>query len=235
MSILSLRDLHVAHEGVAAVSNVSIELRQGEIVALVGANGAGKSSVLRAIVGLATKRGLVFLNGCDITGWPTERIVASGVSLVSESLELFPGMSCLDNLRVALFASNAEREFDERAAAVFQLFPRLSERLMQRAGTLSGGEQKMLAIARAMMQRPEVLLLDEPSSGLSPALTSEVFEAITRIRDAGRAVLIVEQRARLALETADRAYVMVVGQVVMDGAAGQLLRDPMIQRTYFGV
>lgn len=233
--MLSVSDLRVSYGGIEAVKSATFEVQRAEIVTIIGANGAGKSSILRAIMGLAAKRGLVALDQTDISRWPTERVVAAGVSFVGDGRQLFHGMSCRDNLRAALFAQRAEHEFAARASVVFDLFPKLRDRLAQRAGTLSGGEQQMLAIGRALMQKPALLLLDEPSQGLSPALTDEVFAAIRRIRDMGRAVLLVEQRAERALDVADRAYVLVIGRITIQGSGRQLLQDLSVQKEYFGL
>ncbi len=235
-TLLSLRDLTVAHGGVVALHAVSLTVAAGEIVALVGANGAGKSSLLRAVAGLTPcSAGSISFKGGDLASADTVERVRLGVSLVPEDRALFSGMTCGENLRLGLYARRSWDLFEKRAEAVFHLFPRLRERLSQKAGTLSGGEQQMLAIGRALMQEPELLLLDEPSLGLSPALTGAVFEKIAEIRRSGVTILLVEQKARLAMDLADRAYVLSVGKVVREGRADDLKSDEALGRLYFGV
>jgi branched-chain amino acid transport system ATP-binding protein len=234
--LLSLRDLTVAHGGVVAVNSVSLDVTAGEIVALVGANGAGKSSLLRAVAGLIpSTAGSISFKGEDLAATDTVARVRLGMSLVPEDRALFPEMTCGENLRLGLYARRSWDLFDKRAETVFLLFPRLRERLGQKAGTLSGGEQQMLAIGRALMQEPELLLLDEPSLGLSPGLTRAVFEKIAEIRRSGVTILLVEQKARLAMDLADRAYVLSVGKVVREGRAADLKSDETLGRLYFGV
>ena len=233
--MLVVRDLTAGYGGVIAVEDVSINVDQGEIVALIGANGAGKTTLLFAIAGLIAKRsGSVVFNGTDITTASTESIVRRGISLVPETRELFARMSVEENLRAGCLAGRAKGTLAQRFSDVYALFPKLRERLRQRAGTLSGGEQQMLAIGRALMQHSDLLILDEPSLGLSPGLTADVFAKVRDIRATGRTVLLVEQKGRAALEIADRAYVMSVGRVVRSGAASELRRDEAVQRAYFG-
>ena len=234
--MLSLRNLTVAHGGVIAVHSLSLSVAPGEIVALVGANGAGKSSTLRSVAGLIpASAGSVLFKGEDLASADAVARVRLGISLVPEDRALFPGMTCGENLRLGLYARRSWDLFEKRAETVFHLFPRLRERLRQRAGTLSGGEQQMLAIGRALMQEPELLLLDEPSLGLSPALTRAVFEKISEIRRSGVTILLVEQKARMAMDLADRAYVLSVGKIVREGLAADLKVDEALGRLYFGV
>ena len=233
--MLEILDLSVSYGGVAALRGVTISVQPGEIVTLIGANGAGKTSLLRAIMGLAPKSGgRVTVGGKDVTQISTERLVRYGISLVPETRELFPRMTCRDNLRMGLFCEPTDNAWPERLEEVFDLFPKLREKLRQAAGTLSGGEQQMLAISRALMQAPKILLLDEPSLGLSPKLTEELFQRIMSIRDDGKAILLVEQRARMALSIADRGYLLRVGQVVRQGTCEELRDDELVRRAYFG-
>lgn len=233
--MLSVNDLSVYYGGVRALDNVSIEIRSGEIVAIIGSNGAGKSTFLNALMGLIHKSGgTVTFHGEMISDLRTEEIVARRISLVPETRELFPRMTCKDNLRMGVFLCHDKRLFEERLESVYGLFPRLKERHRQLAGTLSGGEQQMLAIGRAIMQDPRLLLLDEPSLGLSPNITSELFQRITEIRDTGRAVLLVEQKAHIALEVADRGYLLTVGRVTRSGTSVALRDDELVRKVYFG-
>jgi branched-chain amino acid transport system ATP-binding protein len=233
--MLEIRDLSVHYDGVAAVERASLDVRQGEIVAVLGVNGAGKTTLLRALMNLVPRSGgTIVLGGTDVSALSTEDLVERGLSLVTEGRELFPAMTCRDNLRCALLLRRDRVAFEEQAEPVFALFPRLRERLHQRAGTLSGGEQQMLAIGRALMQNPSVLLLDEPSFGLSPALTEDLFETILSIRASGRTVLLVEQKARMALEISDRAYVLTVGRITRGGPVAELREDEMVRKLYLG-
>ena len=233
--MLSVRDVSVRFDGVTALMGITLDVQEGEIVAIVGANGAGKSTLLRAVVGLARcSSGSISFNGESLKGLSTEEIVRRGISLVPETRELFPQMSCRDNLRTGLLTNRRDTRYEELSAGVYRLFPRLKEREHQRAGTLSGGEQQMLAIGRALMQEPRLLLLDEPSLGLSPGLTSHLLERIREIRSRGRTVVLVEQKARLALEMADRAHVLTVGRITHAGLASELRHDETVRRLYFG-
>jgi len=233
--MLTVNDLSVRYDGVTALDGVSLAVRRGEIVTVIGANGAGKSTLLRTVVGLEKRHsGAILHEDRPIHDLPTETIVGRGISLVPESRELFPSMSCRDNLRAALFLHRGTESFDELVEPVFELFPRLRERLNQRAGTLSGGEQQMLAIGRALMQNPSLLLLDEPSLGLSPNLVRTVFETIGRIQESRRTVVLVEQKGQLALDVADRAYVLTLGRITHEGGAAELRADADVQKLYFG-
>ena len=232
---LELRDLRVAYGGIAAVKGVSLAVRRGEIVALIGANGAGKTSVLKALVGLVPAAGgSVRLFGRDVSGMPTHRRIALGVTLVPEGRAIFGGMSVRENLELGAFLKREKKALEERVERVIRLFPRLGERLGQAGGTLSGGEQQMLAIGRALMGEPKLLLLDEPSLGLAPKLVAQIFESITAIAKTGLTILLVEQNTRLALETAHQAHVLATGEVALSGPSAELKADPRIRAAYFG-
>ncbi|MFZ5895901.1 MAG: ABC transporter ATP-binding protein [Myxococcota bacterium] len=232
---LELVDLHVAYGGIAAVKGISLEVNKGEIVALIGANGAGKTSTLKSIVGLVpAQSGSVRLFGKDLRNVPTHRIAAQGVSLVPEGRAVFGSMSVRENLELGSFLKRDRIQQAERLERCIKLFPRLGERLQQEAGTLSGGEQQMLAIARALMADPKLILLDEPSLGLAPKLVAQIFESIVAIAQSGITILLVEQNTRLSLETAERAYVLVTGNVVLSGLARELREDERIRAAYLG-
>ena len=232
---LEVTDLHVAYGRIEAVRGVSLKVGEGRIVTLIGPNGAGKSTILSALCGLKQPdRGTVRLHGADITGWPSHRLVAEGLSLVPEGRAILGRMTVRENLVLA-----GERKWKpgELAAAIEEQvrnFPILGERLGQLAGALSGGQQQMLAFARALLARPRVLLLDEPSMGLSPILVSQVFETIRRIHERGTTILLVEQNARLSLAVADDAYVLERGTVVLEGKAAHLADDARIRAAYLG-
>ncbi|MGU3496169.1 ABC transporter ATP-binding protein [Xanthobacteraceae bacterium A53D] len=234
--MLEANDITVTYNGLIAVSGVSIEVKAGEIVCVAGANGAGKSSLLKAISGRERpKSGTVRFEGQDLAGVPAHVITARGIAYVPENRRLFPRLSVRDNLRLGsyLYRSKADREMPlER---VFELFPRLQERLEQRANTLSGGEQQMLAIGRALMTRPRLLMLDEPSQGIMPKLVDEIFRAVTIIRASGTTILIVEQRLTECLEISDRAYVLQTGRVTMSGPAADIRANPDVRRAYLGL
>jgi branched-chain amino acid transport system ATP-binding protein len=232
---LELSNLRVSYGGIAAVKGVSLHVGRGEIVALIGANGAGKTSVLKAIVGLVPLAGgSVRLFGRDLLGVPTHRRVALGATLVPEGRAIFAGLSVLENLELGAYLKREKKGREERLARVVQLFPRLGERLTQSAGTLSGGEQQMLAIGRALMGEPKVLLLDEPSLGLAPKLVAQIFDAVRAIAKSGITILLVEQNTRLALETAARAHVLSTGEVVLAGPSAELKADERVRAAYFG-
>lgn len=232
--VLEVDGLRVSYGGIAAVKGISLTVDRGEIVTLIGANGAGKTSTLKAIVGLVPSTGTVRLFGEEVRGLPTHRIVERGVALVPEGRAVFGTMSVRENLVLGGFTVRREHKQQERLDRVVQLFPRLGERLSQDAGTLSGGEQQMLAIGRALMSDPKLILLDEPSLGLAPKLVAQIFESIVAIAKTGITILLVEQNTRLALETAQRAYVLVTGEVALSGAAAELRADPRVRAAYFG-
>jgi branched-chain amino acid transport system ATP-binding protein len=232
---LDVADLHVLYGGIAAVKGVSFSVERGEIVALIGANGAGKTSVLKALVGLVpAARGRVRLFGRDATTIPTHRRTALGATLVPEGRAIFAGMSVRENLELGAFLKREPAALGQRLERVLALFPRLGERLAQAGGTLSGGEQQMLAIGRALMGEPRLLLLDEPSLGLAPKLVAQIFASIVEIAKTGLTILLVEQNTRLALETAHRAHVLVTGEIVLSGRCSELRNDPRVKAAYLG-
>jgi branched-chain amino acid transport system ATP-binding protein len=234
--VLVARDLTTAYRGLVAISEVSIEVHASEIVCVAGANGAGKSTLLKTVAGMERPRsGSVTFNDKRIDGLAPHLITACGVALVPENRRLFPKLSVRDNLRLGSYLFRGRADRDAPLDFVNKLFPRLSERLDQRAETLSGGEQQMLAIGRALMTRPRLLMLDEPSQGIMPKLVDEIFAAIIEIRRSGATVLIVEQRLTECLEIADRAYVLQTGRVIMSGTAGEIKQDARVRQAYLGL
>jgi branched-chain amino acid transport system ATP-binding protein len=232
---LRVKDLRVSYGGIAAVKGISLNVDKGEIVTLIGANGAGKTSTLKAIVGLVPARsGEVALFGEPIRGLATPRIAAKGVALVPEGRAIFGNLTVAENLELGAFLKREPAGLAARLERVLRLFPRLSERMAQEAGTLSGGEQQMLAIGRALMSDPKLLLLDEPSLGLAPKLVEQIFEAIVEVARGGLTILLVEQNTRLALETASRAYVLVTGELALSGGCPELRADPRVKGAYLG-
>jgi branched-chain amino acid transport system ATP-binding protein len=231
---LEVIDLAVSYGGIRAVKGISLRVEPGQIVALIGANGAGKTSTLKAIVGLVPAQGRVRVFGRDVLGHPTHHIVARGVTLVPEGRAIFAGMTVRENLELGSILKRDRAGIRQRLDRVLALFPRLGERLEQAGGTLSGGEQQMLAIGRALMGDPRVLLLDEPSLGLAPKLVRQIFDGISEIAKGGLTILLVEQNTRLALETAHRAHVLVTGEVVLDGESRELAQDPRVKAAYLG-
>jgi branched-chain amino acid transport system ATP-binding protein len=231
-----VRDVTTAYQGLVAISQVSLEVEKGEIVCVAGANGAGKSTLLKSIAGAERPRaGTVTFDGARIDGLAQHLITARGIAYVPENRRLFPRLSVLDTLLPGSYLYRADANREGPLDLVFQLFPRLGERLEQRAETLSGGEQQMLAIGRALMTRPRLLMLDEPSQGIMPKLVDEIFAAVKRIRDAGMTVLIVEQRMAECLEIADRAYILQTGRVLMQGAASEIKTNPDVRKAYLGL
>src|ERR1700720_2982836 len=234
--MLSVHEVTTAYQGLVAISAVSIEVAQGEIVCVAGANGAGKSTLLKTIAGAERPRsGTVSFDGTRINGMAQHLITARGIAYVPENRRLFPRLSVHDNLRLGSYLYRGAADRDAPLALVFKLFPRLSERLDQLAGTLSGGEQQMLAIGRALMTRPRLLMLDEPSQGIMPKLVDEIFAAIDAIRRAGTTILIVEQRLTECLEIANRAYVLQTGRVVLSGTAADILNNSAVRAAYLGL
>src|ERR1700687_935563 len=234
--MLSVHEITTAYQGLVAISAVSIEVAKGEIVLVAGANGAGKSTLIKYIAGAERLRsGTVTFDGTRIDGKPQHVVTAGGIAYVPENRRLFPRLSVRDNLRLGSYLYRGEADRDQPLALGFGLVPRVSERLEQRAETLSGGEQQMLAIGRALMTRPRLLMLDEPSQGIMPKLVGEMFAAVKRIRDAGMTVLIVEQRMSECLEIAARAYIPQTGRVLMQGAASDIMGNPDVRKAYLGL
>jgi branched-chain amino acid transport system ATP-binding protein len=234
-SALELESLSVSYGGIHAVKGLSLRIEPGQIVALIGANGAGKTSTLKGIVGLLpSAQGRVKIFGRDVLGTPTHEIVAHGVTLVPEGRAIFAGLSVRENLELGSILKRERRGIDARLERVLTLFPRLGERMTQAGGTLSGGELQMLAIGRALMSEPRLLLLDEPSLGLAPKLVRQIFDGIIEIAKSGLTILLVEQNTRLALETAHAAYVLVTGQIAFSGPSAVLRQDPRVRAAYLG-
>ena len=232
--MLEVRDLEVAYGGIRAVKGIALEVRERELVTLIGANGAGKTTTLKALAGLLTPaRGRVQYNGRDITGRRAHELVKLGLALVPEGRGVFARLTVDENLAMGAYIrrdAGVSADFDR----VYALFPRLAERRRQLAGTLSGGEQQMLAIGRALMSRPKLLLLDEPSMGLAPLMVQKIFETIKAVAAEGVTLLLVEQNAKLALEASNRGYVMESGTITLEGAADALLTNPEVRRAYLG-
>ncbi len=232
---LELSSVSVKYGGIAACKDVSLSVERGEIVTLIGANGAGKSSVLKSIMQLVPHAGgSVRVLGRDVKGMATHRVVELGAALVPEGRAIFGNLSVRENLLLGAFLNRSPAAIEKNLARSIQLFPRLGERIEQNAGTLSGGAQQMLAIARALMADPQLILLDEPSLGLAPKLVTQIFESIIEIANSGITILLVEQNTRLALQVAQRAYVLVTGEVVLSGACADLRTDPRIREAYLG-
>jgi branched-chain amino acid transport system ATP-binding protein len=233
---LEVRDLRVHYGKIEAIKGISFHVNQGEIVTLIGANGAGKTTTLKTISGLRNvSSGGIFFDGQDISKVPAHERVDLGISQAPEGRGIFPGMTVLENLEMGKFnRKNRKVEMDEDLAMVYELFPRLKERAFQDGGTLSGGEQQMLAIGRALMARPKVLLLDEPSMGLAPQMIANIFRIITEINKQGVTILLVEQNAQQALQRAHRAYILETGNVVKEAKASDLLNDPAVREAYLG-
>ena len=234
-TILKIEDLQVRYGGIEAVKGISFDVQQGQIVTLIGSNGAGKSSTLRTISGLVKPSGgKITFQGEDITGKDPTQIVTQGVTLVPEGRRIFPDMTVLENLKIGAYLRKDRDGIEKDVRWIYELFPRLEERHWQPAGTLSGGEQQMLAVGRALMSRPDLLMLDEPSLGLAPLLVREIFEIIKRINAEGKTVLLVEQNAFAALSVAHYAYILEVGRVVLEGPGRELLENPKVKEAYLG-
>ncbi|WP_340675320.1 ABC transporter ATP-binding protein [Paraperlucidibaca sp.] len=234
MSLLSVRDLTVHYGGIEAVRGISLDVQAGELVSLIGANGAGKTSTMGALGGLLKAGGSLTYDGVDLSRLPAHERVGRGLALVPEGRGIFAKLTVLENLQMGAYCRNDSSQIAHDLAQQLEQFPRLAERRGQLAGTLSGGEQQMLAIARALMSRPKLLLLDEPSMGLAPILVEQIFRLIERIASEGVAVLLVEQNARQALEIAQRAYVMESGVITLSGEAKALAADPRVRAAYLG-
>lgn len=235
MYALEIHDLHVSYGGIRALKGISFTVEPGKIVTIIGANGAGKSTTLRAISGLIPKQsGRIVLYGEDITHTPAHRIVAMGVAHVPEGRRVFSTLTVMENLEIATYTRKNAGEFNESLDLVFSLFPRLKERRKQLAGTLSGGEQQMLSVARALMTKGKLMLLDEPSMGLAPVLVDEIFRTIKKINEMGTTILLVEQNARMALENSHYAYVLEVGNIVLEGPSSEVKENPKVKEAYLG-
>ena len=233
--LLELKRLQVAYGGIQAVKGIDLSVAQGELVCLIGANGAGKTTTLKGITGLQpVKSGTIHYAGEDITGRPAFELVRKGLSMVPEGRGVFGALTIEENLAMGAYARTDRTGIKRDGERVFELFPRLKERRRQTAGTLSGGEQQMLAMARALMSKPKLLLLDEPSMGLAPLMVQKVFETVVTISREGVTILLIEQNAKLALEVASRGYVMESGEVTLHGPAAQLLSDPKVREAYLG-
>jgi branched-chain amino acid transport system ATP-binding protein len=233
---LEINDIHVYYGKIEAIKGITVTVNQGEIVTLIGANGAGKTTTLKTVSGLRkVSTGSIIFDGQDITSVPAHERVELGISQVPEGRGIFPGMTLMENLEIGkYFRKNRDAEMNEDLERVFHLFPRLKERVKQAGGTLSGGEQQMLAIGRALMARPKVLLLDEPSMGLAPMMIQNIFNIITEINKTGTTILLVEQNAQQALQRAHRAYILETGNVVKEAKASDLLNDPAVRAAYLG-
>jgi len=234
-ALLSIQNLHVAYGNILALQGISLDVREGEIVTLIGANGAGKSTLLRAISGLVPMReGRILFAGVDLRSVPAHQIVEMGIAHVPEGRGIFANLTVLENLKLATWSRKDRANIQKDYRRVFELFPRLAERQYQLAGTLSGGEQQMLAVARALMTRGRLMLLDEPSMGLAPVLVREIFNILGEINAAGTTILLVEQNARQALKVAHRGYVLETGRITLAGTAQELSDNPQVKAAYLG-
>jgi len=234
-ALLELDKLEVAYGGIHAVKGIDLVVRQGELVCLIGANGAGKTTTLKGITGLQpVKAGRIVYDGNDVTGKPAFQLVRKGLSMVPEGRGVFGALTIEENLAMGAYSRRDRKQIRQDVERVFGLFPRLKERARQTAGTLSGGEQQMLAMARAIMSRPKLLLLDEPSMGLAPLMVQKVFETVLAISGEGVTILLIEQNAKLALEVSNRGYVMESGTITLSGDARQLLSNPKVREAYLG-
>ncbi len=235
MAMLEIKDIEVYYGMIQAIKGISFEVKEGEVIALIGANGAGKTTILHTITGLLSpKRGSVLFEGQDITKIPAHKIVSLGMAHVPEGRRVFADLTVYENLKMGAYTRKDKAEIDETIAMVYKRFPRLEERKIQLAGTLSGGEQQMLAMGRALMSHPKIILMDEPSMGLSPILVNQIFDIIEEVSKSGTTVLLVEQNAKKALSIADRAYVLETGKIVLEGDAKALMDDDSIKKAYLG-
>jgi len=233
--ILSIENLTVAYGSIMAVDNISLEVNEGEIVTLIGANGAGKSSTLRAISGVVPYSGMIRYRQEDLRCVAAHRIVAMGIAQVPEGRGIFGNLTVMENLKLATWQRKDKREIAKDYERIFGIFPQLEKRRHQQGGTLSGGEQQMLAVARALMSRSTMMLLDEPSMGLAPVLVRDIFQVLCDINTAGTTILLVEQNAHMALSIASRAYVLETGRIILSGPGKQLLGDPRVREAYLGI
>ncbi|MCI6654133.1 MAG: ABC transporter ATP-binding protein [Clostridium sp.] len=235
MAMLEVKDLEVYYGMIQAIKGISFEVNKGEVIALIGANGAGKTTTLHTITGLLSpKKGSVIFEGKDITKIPAHKIVSMGMAHVPEGRRVFADLSVYENLKLGAYTRKDKENLNKDLENIYKRFPRLAERKNQSAGTLSGGEQQMLAMGRALMSKPSIILMDEPSMGLSPILVNEIFDIIESISKSGTTVLLVEQNAKKALSIADRAYVLETGKIVTSGKASDLLEDDSIKKAYLG-
>ena len=235
MSMLKVTDLVVSYGGIEALKGISFEVEEGQIVTLIGANGAGKSTTLRTISGLVPpKSGRIYFEGRDITDYNTQKIVETGIAMVPEGRRVFANLTVLENLRVGAYLRKDKEVIEEDINYVYDLFPRLKERSWQLAGTLSGGEQQMLAVGRAVMTRPKLIMMDEPSLGLAPLVVKDIFKIIQTLKETGMTVLLIEQNANAALHACDYAYVMETGRITTSGTGEELLASEAIQEAYLG-
>jgi branched-chain amino acid transport system ATP-binding protein len=232
--VLSVQDLSISYGSISAVKGISFEVREGEIVTLIGANGAGKSSTLRAISGVIPYKGNILYRGKALTKIPADKIVAIGFAQVPEGRGIFGNLSVLENMKLATWQRKDKAEIQSDYERVFSIFPRLKERLNQLGGTLSGGEQQMLAVSRALMSHGSLMLLDEPSMGLAPVLVRDIFKVLQEINQSGTTILLVEQNANMALRVAHRGYVLETGNITFSGTSQELLGDPRVKDAYLG-
>lgn len=235
MAMLEVNDLEVYYGVIQAIKGISFHVNEGEVIALIGANGAGKTTILHTVTGLISPhKGSILFEGTDITKVPSHKIVSMGMAHVPEGRRVFQQLSVLQNLKMGAYTRSDKQEIAETLQTVYERFPRLEERQNQMAGTLSGGEQQMLAMGRALMSHPKIILMDEPSMGLSPILVNEIFDIIRSVSESGTTVLLVEQNAKKALTIADRAYVLETGSISLEGKASDLLNDNAIKKAYLG-
>ncbi|WP_251319239.1 ABC transporter ATP-binding protein [Flintibacter muris] len=233
--MLNIENLHVAYGGIQALRGISLQVPDGKIVTLIGANGAGKSTTLRTITGLVkAQSGSIQWNGEELLGKSIDRIISSGIAMSPEGRRVFPDMSVLENLKIGAYLRRDKGEIEKDIQWVYQLFPRLEERSWQMAGTLSGGEQQMLAVGRALMSRPKLMMLDEPSLGLAPLVVQDIFSIITEINKQGVTILLIEQNANMALKIADLAYVLETGNITLSGTGAELLANEKVKEAYLG-
>ncbi len=234
MALLSVKDLNVHYGGIEALKGISFDVPEGKIVTLIGANGAGKSTTLKAISGIVKYEGSITYNGEEMHGLDAQKIVSRGIVLVPEGRRVFPNLTVLENLKIGAYMRKDKAEIDADIERVYEMFPRLKERNWQMAGTLSGGEQQMLAVGRALMAKPKLIMMDEPSLGLAPLVVADIFKCIKKINEQGTTVLLIEQNANAALKAADYAYVLETGEIKQQGTGAELLEDESIKEAYLG-
>ncbi len=233
--MLKIEDLHVFYGGIHALKGISLHVPKGKIITLIGANGAGKSTTLRTITGLVkAKKGSIKFLDKEILGYPAHKIVHMGIAMAPEGRRVFPNLSVLENLKLGAYFRTDESNIEKDLDWVYELFPRLKERKKQKAGTLSGGEQQMLAVGRALMSKPDLLLMDEPSLGLAPLLVKEIFEIVQQINEEGRTILLIEQNAKAALKIAHYGYVLETGRIILEGTGQDLLNNEEVKKAYLG-